>query len=192
MKLNWLILTIGTALLAVSTVFEINYLDYGSPIPFRNIQTITFKDFKGYAKPGLTLDGMNEFAYISTNREAAYISDTSIEITTYFHPSRSYIYKQNIRSNELLTHELYHFHIAEYHSRLIRAKINKFENDLSGRELNSILKSYNLLERLMQTLYDDESYHGYILAQQKNWEHLLDSLMLSVEQYSNPIVTFNR
>lgn len=135
---------------------------------------------------------MNEFAYISTNREAAYISDTSIEITTYFHPSRSYIYKQNIRSNELLTHELYHFHIAEYHSRLIRAKINKFENDLSGRELNSILKSYNLLERLMQTLYDDESYHGYILAQQKNWEHLLDSLMLSVEQYSNPIVTFNR
>lgn len=135
---------------------------------------------------------MKEFAYISTNREAAYISDTSIEITTYFHPSRSYIYKQNIRSHELLTHELYHFHIAEYHSRLIRAKINKFEGGLSGSELDDILKTYDLLERLMQSRYDDESYHGYVLAHQKNWEQMLDSLMLSMDSFSNPVITFNR
>jgi hypothetical protein len=192
MKLNLFLLLTAIVLLAIATVFEVNYLDYASPIPYEKINTISFSDFKAYAKPDLTLDGMKEFAYICPSRKMVYTSDSSVDITTYFHPSRSYVFNQHIRDQDLLTHELYHFKIAEYYSRTIRSEISNFQGRLSAAHLDDIFEKYNLTEQLMQRTYDDESYHSYVLAQQKKWEHNIDSLLLSLEKFSSPTVTFHQ
>lgn len=190
MRLNILLWVSTLLMLAISIVYEVNYIHYESPIPFNEINSITFKDFKGHAKPGLTLDGMNEFAFICTSRKLRHLQGNAIELTTVFHPSRSYVYNENIRNDGLLAHELYHFKISEYHSRLIRSEINEYNKKILNDDINEILDKYNLLEQTMQLQYDDECYHGYVLNKQVEWEKRIDSLLLSLKNFSNPVVGF--
>ena len=114
---------IGIILLSIAILFDVNYLNYGSPMSYSQWQKINFYDFRALKKPGMTLNGVAEFAYIKTNRKIHYYNNGNIEITTYFHPARSYVFASDIRNPDLLNHELYHFHISEYCTRLLRKKI---------------------------------------------------------------------
>jgi len=192
MKYNIPVMIVALLILAACTVFEVNYLDYSSPIPFSKINEITFKDFNGYAKPGSTLDGMSEFAYVSVNREIEYPSDSTVEITSYFHPSRSYVYNQQIRSPELLKHELYHFRITEYCSRLLRAEVNSVDGKLSRQQIKLMNKRYTALENELQRRYDHDTYHSYVLSEQKKWEARIDTDLLSLENFSGTVTRFQR
>jgi hypothetical protein len=192
MRTNIVLAVLSIIFLAVALAFDVNYMDYGSPIPYSDLASISLDNFKGLARPGLTLDGQTEFAYIATNREISYPSDTAVEITTFFYPSRSYVYNRNIRSAGLLTHELYHFHITEYFTRLIKADILQTERKISRSEIRKIAMKYFEMENAMQVQYDDETYHSYVLKEQKRWETKIDERLWTLNKFSAPTVSLHR
>lgn len=175
-------------LLSITALFEVNYLDYEAPIPYSDWQKITFHDFKGIKKPFKTLLGAKEFAYIKTSMEINFLPGKRISVTTYFHPSRSYVFNKYIRDNDLLKHELYHFHIAEYCSRLLRKEISEQRGTLSSFVISELLKKYTQEENAMQIQYDDETFHSYVLEKQKDWENDIDSKLKLLENFRNTVV----
>lgn len=188
MKLSVILFLCSFILLAVAILFDVNYINYKRPVPYAEWEKITFYDFRGLKKPGLKLKGATEFAYIKTDRKVHMLNNKSAEVTTYFHPSRSYVFEQNIRNSILLKHELYHFHIAEYCSRLLRKEIANEMTPITGRMLNGLKSNYDRLEQEMQESYDDDSYHSYVMQQQKSWEKRVDDLLHSLEDFSDPVV----
>ncbi|MGZ6520072.1 MAG: hypothetical protein ACXVED_21015 [Bacteroidia bacterium] len=136
----------------------------------------------------MMLYGVAEFAYIKTNRKIHYLHDGSAEITTFFYPSRSYVFAQDIKNNDLLAHELYHFHISEYCTRLLRREIFEKRNEITHKGIETLNKKYYQLEEEMQNEYDEDSYHSYVLQKQKQWEERVDSLLLGLKDFSSPVV----
>jgi hypothetical protein len=187
-KFNLILFSCSLLLLSTAAVFEVNYLSYRSPVPYSNWKTITFYYFKGYKRPGQTLFGDKEFAFIRVSRETRFINDTTIEAITCFHPSRSYVFEQQIRSPGLLQHELYHFHIAEYCTRLLRKDLLEHSVTFTGSGLAALNEKYADIEQDMQVAYDDEPYHSYVLQEQKRWEHDIDSALVQLASYSNTVI----
>ena len=188
MKLAIFLITLSFILLAVAALFDVNYLDYERPIPYSEWEKINFYDFKGLKKPGRTLNGVSEFAYIKTTRTIDYLNVGNIEITTYFHPSRSYVFAKDIRNADLLRHELYHFHIAEYFSRLLRREISRQKDMITRSQIADLDHEYEKREIEMQDRYDEDSYHSYVLQEQKKWEMNVDSLLRSLQKFSGTYV----
>jgi len=184
-----IILTLSSLiLLAAAILFDINYINYKAPIPYSEWPKINFYDFRALKKPGVTLSGVKEFAYIKTNRIIYYLNNGDVEIITYFHPSRSYVFAQDIRSADLLKHELYHFHISEYYSRLLRKEVFNQRNRLTKSEMEDLRRKYYLLENKEQDEYDENSYHSYVMKEQRKWEIKIDSMLQSLEEFSKPVV----
>jgi len=188
MKFTIIFTGMGIILLSVAIAFDINYLNYSRPIPYSQLQKIRFSDFRALRKPGMTLNGVNEFAYIKTNRIIRNLNNGDVEITTYFHPSRSYVFENNIRDRDLLTHELYHFHISEYFTRLLRKEILESPDNISNKMIARLNKKYYELENEMQLKYDEDTYHSYVMHEQKNWEIRTDSLLRSLADFSSPLI----
>ena len=191
MKLNLVVLFAGVILLGAAIPFDVNYFNYSKPVPYAQWQTITLNDFKGLKKPAMTMAGFSEFAFIKTSREI-FFHENSIEVITYFHPSRSYVFNKDIRSPDLLRHEIYHFHIAEYCSRLLRKEIFDSKNIFSRSLITDFENKYIELENELQRKYDEDSEHGYIMMQQKVWEIKMDGLLSSLEQFAEPAIAINK
>jgi hypothetical protein len=187
-KFNLFLFSISLLLLSASALFDINFISYESPIPYSSVKSINFYDFRGLRKPGETLYGATKFAFIKTSREYRIINDSSAWIISLFHPSRSYIYDQQIRNNGLLQHELYHFHITEYFSRMTRRQLANTPRPLKSEVIEAFINQYQSLEAAMQQEYDNESWHGYVLKEQKKWEYFTDSALASLVAYADPMV----
>jgi len=175
-------------LLAVAVLYDVNYINYESPRPYAEWTKINFYDFRGLKKPGMKLQGIAEFAYIKTNRRIDYLSNGNVEITTYFYRSKSYVFAQDIRNPDLLRHELYHFHITEYFSRLLRRTIVQSRNQITRKTIRNLNWQYYTLEDQMQQQYDEDSDHSYVLQEQRRWEIKVDSLLYSLHEFSTPVV----
>jgi hypothetical protein len=186
-KINATVLIAGLTMAVVSVLFHVNVLRYSSPVPFNRIDEITLKDFKGYRTPNQTLDGKREFAFITTtlNWKRA---DKSIEVTALFHPARSYVFNDKIVDRFLLKHELYHFRITEIFARQCRQKLSQYKEIPSEDVVEEIMAAADRSESEMQYRYDEESYHGYIMKEQKRWEKEVDSLLnLLIEYKTNTV-----
>ena len=188
MKFNNFFSVTGLIVLSIAILFDVNYINYERPVPYSRWQEINFYKFRGFKKPGMTLNGVAEFAFIKTNREIRYPDKQTIEITTYFHPSRSYVFSQDIRSPGLLRHELYHFHITEYCTRLLRKEILEINGNISRKIIADIDSKYDELETLLQRGYDTDTYHSYVLQEQRKWEDRIDSLLFSLQAFANPVL----
>lgn len=173
----------------ISIAFHINIFNYSWPIAHDKSKSITLKDFKGYKLPSQTMDGVKEFAFITTSIDWDKKGKV-LEIKSQFHPSRSYVFNENIVDNFLLQHELYHFHITEYFTRKIRSELGEFENIPSTKIIETTISTHKTLEEAMQRDYDHETYHGYILKQQKRWQLKVDSLLISHQKFTNTKLSF--
>lgn len=183
-RINLVIFFTGLLMLLASALFDINYLQYEAPIPHSEWQKISFRDFRGLNRPDQTLDGMNEFAFVVTEMRVKE-KNNEIDVTSYFHPSRSYVYSDVLDNDKLLTHEMYHFHINEYICRLFRKEIADLKGVVSIKELKN---KYLRLENQWQRNYDDDSYHSYVLGKQLAWQKKVDSCLLATKKYEDPIV----
>lgn len=183
-----IIIVLSVAALLITTLYEVNFLQYQTPVPHERWKDITLKDFNGLRKPKSTLHGETKFAFISTSIRMRRTKD-KILVEALFHPSRSYVYNQNLYSENLLTHELYHFHITEYYARLVRKEVSHAVK--LGKQVNpkAIIKRMWAKERHFQKLYDEETYHSYVRGEQIEWERKIDSLLTTVEEYENSIIT---
>lgn len=117
------------SILLISLVLALNhtnYLNYEAPIPYKEIDKITFKNFRGLEFFRKELNGNHRFAYVVTTIEND-INQNGVYVEAFFHPSRSFVYNKNSYSKELLRHELYHFKITELFARKIKKRYQKWK-----------------------------------------------------------------
>jgi hypothetical protein len=189
-RINLAILITAILMLAVRVLFDVNYLQYKAPMPYSEWKSITFSDFRGLNRPGQTLDGMNEFAFIVPEMRVRRSSGTTL-VETYFHPCRSYVYNHAIQDDKLLTHELYHLHITEYFARLLRKKLSGFTNPIPEDQFEVFVNETRGMERAWQFTYDDETYHSYLAGKQRGWEKKVDSCLTSLKSFANTRIANN-
>jgi hypothetical protein len=179
---------VSLILLAIVISFDVNYFNYKAPIPYADWTTITWGDFRGHKRPYSTLYGDGQFASIFSTLDVEVLNEGAVQITSCFHPARSYVYSKNSMDKALLMHELYHFHITETIARSMRRKLSE---DLKSIDLSGCLSTYQQKEDSMQLAYDRETYHGIVMSKQKAWQKKIDSSLLAMENFSNPIVIHN-
>ena len=165
-----------------------NYLDYEPPLTFDKYDQITFENFRGFEFFKKTLYGNKRFAYIVTTIDTKF-DDNSVTVRSLFHPSRSFVYKKNTNSKELLTHEKYHFKITELYVRKAKKKISSLKSYDKNR-IRDIISETKDQEQDLQSEYDYNTFHGYVLGEQKRYEREIDSLLYILSEYSKPKIQF--
>jgi|GEM_PF-1432635 len=188
-RYNYLVFITGFVMMAVAILYDVNYLKYKPPIKYDDWQSIKWSDFRAIKRPSQTLYGSQTFAFITS--EIKYdINNSSVEVQTLFHPARSYTYSEEQAGDDLMQHELYHLHITELFSRQIRKKIANLDKPPHKYEIVELIEVLKKKEREYQRLYDDESFHGYVLGKQRFWQNKVDSSLNTLDQYINPIIEF--
>lgn len=183
-----IIITFSAGAIFISLLYDINFIQYKAPIPHKDWNSISLKDFRGFKKPSRTLHGESNFAFVVTSIRTKMKSD-SVEIESLFHPSRSYVFNRDLFSERLLEHEMYHFHITEYCARLLRKEISLLAEEGKPIDLNKMKKAVLKKEQALQRQYDEETYHSYLLGKQLKWQNRIDSSLLSLEDYSGSIIS---
>lgn len=166
-----------------------NFLNYERPITFDKYNQITFENFRGLEFFKKSLYGNERFAYVVTSIESD-IEDNVVTVQSLFYPSRSFVYKKNTNSKELLTHEKYHIKITELFTRKAKERIsnlNRFEKD----KIKGIIIKVKKEEREFQKEYDYNTFHSYVLSEQKRYEKEIDSLLNLLSEFKNPKIIFN-
>lgn len=186
-KYNLFILALLSIFLLV--INHTNYLDYEAPIPFKRINEISFKNFRGIEFVKKNLYGNEHFAYVVTTIDYD-VEDDYVIVESYFHPSKSFVYNQNTNSADLLNHELYHFRITEFFARKARKEISTTK-DITETQIESIIEKAKEEESEFQANYDSDTFHNYVYEQQKKYEHKIDSLLFLFKNYTNPKVIIN-
>jgi hypothetical protein len=161
-----------------------NYLNYQKPMTFDKYDQITFQNFRGLEFFKKSLYGNERFAYVVTSIESE-IDDNSVTVQSLFYPSRSFVYKKNTNSAELLTHEKYHIKITELFARKAKQEISGLKT-FDENKIKGIIKDVESKERAFQKEYDYNTFHSYVLSEQKRYEKEVDSLLTSLNQYKNP------
>ncbi|MFP2997714.1 hypothetical protein ABN763_17515 [Spongiivirga sp. MCCC 1A20706] len=159
-----------------------NYLDYEKPIPYKEYSRISFKNFRGLEFFKKTLYGSKRFAYISTEIKSN-ITDESIYVEAFFHPSKSFVYSKNSNDKYLLQHELYHFKITELFARKIKQQID-VSTSKNKSTIHTIIRKTKDSMRSFQIRYDYDTFHSYVLKEQRKYEKEVDSLLLLLNKYN--------
>lgn len=171
---------VSILIILTSFLWEFNFLRFTQAIEHKDWEEIELTDFKGLRRPFTTLEGSSEFAFISSTIEVNQ-KVGSIEVKSLFHPCRSYVFNRRVYSPGLLDHELTHFHITEYHARLLKKEISNYQtNDIDITQLEKMIL---LKENDMQKLYDYDTYHGQLNGKQIDWQNKLDSLLDDLKAY---------
>lgn len=166
-----------------------NFFNYEKPMTFDQFDQITFENFRGLEFFKKSLYGNERFAYVVTSIESN-IDNNSVMIQSLFYPSRSFVYKQNTNSKELLTHEKYHIKITELFVRQAKKKISKLKT-FEENKIKEIIRQTKNEEREFQKQYDYDTFHSYVLSEQKKYEKEVDSLLDLLSNFKNPKITIN-
>jgi hypothetical protein len=176
-------------LIGFAILSHTNFLNYEKPMTFDKYDQITFENFRGLEFFKKSLYGNDRFAYVVTSIDSK-IDNNSVIVQSLFYPSRSYVYKKNINSKELLTHEKYHIKITELFARKAKEKISKL-NQFDKNEINDIIREAKKGERNFQKEYDYNTFHSYVLSEQRRYENKIDSLLNLLSDYKHPKIQFN-
>ncbi|MBQ4821862.1 hypothetical protein [Aquimarina sp. MMG016] len=177
------------AIIGFGILSHTNFLNYEKPLTFDKYDQITFENFRGLEFFKKSLYGNERFAYVVTSIESD-IDKNFVMVQSLFYPSRSFVYKKNTNSKELLTHEKYHIKITELFARKAKEKISKldrFEKD----KIEEIIRQAEKEERKFQREYDYNTFHSYVLSEQKRYEKEVDSLLNLLTDYEKPKIRFN-
>lgn len=168
---------------------RVNYLNYKKPMTYEELENITLEDFRGFEFFKKSLYGSERFAYIVTSFEST-IEVENLTIYSLFHPARSYVYNTQIHSQELLSHELYHFKITELFVRKAKKKISKLKK-YNKNDIKDIINDSKIELNNYQKSYDYDTFHSYVLMEQKKYERTVDSLLNLLTDYKNPKISIN-
>lgn len=187
--LKYSLLIFIIALSGFAVLSHTNFLDYEKPLTFDKYNQITFQNFRGLEFFKKSLYGNERFAYVVTSIETD-INEDSVTIESLFYPSRSFVYKKSTNSKELLSHEKYHIKITELFSRKAKERISKL-NQFDKKEIENIINTIKKEERKFQKEYDYDTFHSYVLSEQKRYEKEIDSLLNLLIEYKKPKIQFN-
>ncbi|WP_339608096.1 hypothetical protein [uncultured Roseivirga sp.] len=176
-------------LIGLAVLNHTNFLNYEKPLTFDQYDQITFENFRGLEFFKKSLYGSKRFAYVVTSIESEF-DDNSVTIWSLFHPSRSFVYKTNTNSKELLTHEKYHIKITELFARKAKEDISQLSS-FKREEAERIIKNAKQEERAFQKEYDYNTFHSYVLSEQKRYEKEIDSLLNLLTEFKKTKITLN-
>ncbi|WP_289046579.1 hypothetical protein [uncultured Olleya sp.] len=186
-KYSFLILFLTIIILGVLS--HTNFFNYEKPITFDKYDQITFQNFRGLEFFKKSLYGNERFAYVVTSIDSE-IDDGSVTVQSLFYPSRSFVYKKNTNSKELLTHEKYHIKITELFARKAKEKISNLKT-FNEYKIREIIRDAEIKERQFQKDYDYDTFHSYVLSEQKRYEKEVDSLLTLLIKYNKPKITID-
>ncbi|MBJ2174657.1 hypothetical protein JBL43_10450 [Aureibaculum sp. A20] len=189
MFLKYSTLILLTFVFTFGVLNHTNYLNYESPLTYDKYEDITFENFRGLELFKKTFYGSKKFAYVVTSIESE-IKDNSVTIQSLFYPSRSFVYNKNTNSKELLIHEKYHIKITELFVRKGKQRISNLSN-FDEDKISEIIKSIKKEERNFQKKYDYDTFHSYVLSEQKKYEQNVDSLINLLSEFKDTKVKFN-
>jgi hypothetical protein len=184
LRINIIVFGFGIILTGLAIVYDVNFVNYKAPMEYKNWQQINWSDFRAINRPNHTLYGSQNFAFICSNIDVSQSSEQAIVITL-FHPSRSYTFSEESAGQDLLQHELYHLHITEYVAREIRREFSMLKSEAANTEF---INAYLQRARYLQSTYDEETSHGLLLGKQRKWQKKIDSCLLSLENYTEPVI----
>ena len=186
LKYSFLILI--PILIGFAALSHTNFLNYERPLTFDKYDQITFENFRGVEFFKKSLYGSERFAYVVTSIESD-IDDNSVTVQSLFYPSRSFVYKKSTNSKELLSHEKYHIKITELFTRKAKEKISNL-NQFEKAKIEEIIKEAKKDARKFQKEYDYNTFHSYVLSEQKRYEKEVDSLLNLLTEYKKPKIQF--
>lgn len=176
-----ILIFVSISVILLFTLWEVNFLDYKSPMPYSKWKEITYNDFKGLKKP-----------YRNDYYSATIVSKITVKekkdriiIESKFYPSRSYVFNKKINDKYLLTHEIYHFHITECSARMMRKEVMMLIEKNRPFELDDLFDQFLLVEDSLQDQYDQQCAHGLRLSKQIEWQNNVDSILRSYNNYSS-------
>lgn len=187
--LKYSVMIITPIIIGFGILSHTNYLNYEKPLTFDKYDYITFDNFRGLEFFKKSLYGNERFAYVVTSIDSE-IEDNSVMVQSLFYPSRSFVYKKNLNNKELLTHEKYHIKITELFARKAKEKIAKL-NKFDKNKIKEIIRKIKQEEGKYQKKYDYDTFHSYILSEQKKYEKEVDSLLNLLTQYRKIKIEFN-
>lgn len=187
--MKYSIIIIIPIIIGFGVLSHTNFLNYEKPFTFDKYEQITFKNFNGLEFFKKSLYGNERFAYVFTTIESD-IQENSVMVQSLFHPSRSFVYKKNTNSKELLTHEKYHIKISELFARKAKEKISKL-NKFKKDRIEEIIRESKKAEREFQKEYDYDTFHSYVFREQKRYEKEVDSLLNLLIEYKRPKIKFD-
>ncbi len=174
-----LIITTSISFIFFAALWEVNFLDYKTSIPYSKWKEIKYSDFKRYKNP-FKNDYFSADVFCKVNVKA---KKDGFVIDSRFYPSRSYVYNDKIIDKYLLTHEIYHFHITECSARMMRKELTSLIKNRKPINIYDLQNYYLFIEDSLQDLYDTETTHGLRLSKQIYWQEKVDSMLLSLDQY---------
>lgn len=152
-------------------------------------KSLVWENFKGKA-PSKT-----KYAALTSSAIDLHIegqgSQIHFTIRTAFSPIESWKKKQ---SAELLKHEQLHFDITEYHSRLLRKKLQEIHFKSVKTINKQIQKEFNKISNLaekMQDRYDKETNHSINITEQEKWNKKVAKLLKETEHLLAPSFTLD-
>ncbi|WP_176700051.1 hypothetical protein [Roseivirga seohaensis] len=187
--LKYSLVFLALTLIGLAILNHTNFLNYERPLTFDKYDQITFENFRGLEFFKKSLYGSKRFAYVVTSIESE-VDDNYVTVWSLFHPSRSFVYKTNTNSKELLTHEKYHIKITELFARKAKESISQLSS-FEREEAEKIIKNAKQEERAFQKEYDYNTFHSYILSEQKRYEKEIDSLLNLLADFKKAKITLN-
>ena len=183
------VLVLLCSVLVVAILSHTNYLNYEKPIVYDDYDKITFENFRGLEFFKKSLYGNERFAYVVTTIDTD-ISEEHVTVKSLFHPSKSFVYNNKINSEELLSHEKYHFKITELFARKAKERIAKI-NNFSKEKVEAVISNIINEENEYQKMYDYDTFHSYVYNEQKRYEKEVDSLLNLLKDYKKPKIKIN-
>lgn len=134
---------------------------------------LTIHDFKGNYSD-YTASACTELSLSRNFKNGKF----TYEVKAFFHQDKSYFSVNTLNPLYILQHEQLHFDITEYYARMLREKIEPYQNSNNHEDHDRVVKIYNEIVyqwNVMQDRYDDETDHGIDVIAQKKWRQYIDA-----------------
>ena len=172
----------------ISVLFFIAILFAGFIIPKDSNKILWSKDYqlqwKDFAGPVKQMDGMDAYTSytIENNNDSGKFS-----IKCYFDRKKSWRIKKK-ETDYLLSHEQYHFNIAELYTRKMRKEVIENKIKFGSKEYNKTFKNIFNDCTKAQKDYDKNTKHSMNKEEQAKWEKDVDTQIQELNEFSNPYI----
>lgn len=145
---------------------------------------ISWKNFIGNPKYNTSIA-----AFTTVSLRTEIISNNSVLVENCMIEKKSWVEK-NSKTDYLLKHEQYHFHLAEIIARRMRKDISTIKTP-SISAVKKIFDERMQESEALQQLYDEETNHSIDSIKQLEWQEKIDIELLELASFRSKIVILN-
>lgn len=188
LKCSLILLLLFAPVIASSYFIANKSSDEPEKIQWLADRPLTWADFKG-AKDSIVY-GQEEASVRTRTELLTSITGDKIVflVRCFFDPETSWTVTSD---SSLLVHEQMHFNLAEFYARALRKKLSEtvfLRSDSIKEKVTDIYYEVFNAANEKQLKYDNETMHSNSEIDQLRWNAYINSLLISLEAYSNPEV----